>query len=247
MGVSSMNVVEEAFNFAIKAHKGQVRKADQNKPYIVHPIDVSKILSEYNLSEEVIAAGLLHDVLEDTSYSYEDILSLFGEKIAKLVLIATEENKKDSWEERKLRTINKIKNLNLEEKLLLCADKISNLEDMLILFNVKGKKDFSSFKRGEEKQYWYYINIYNSLSLNHQHVMFERLRDLITEVFEKEFYFDDKRYLEKEIKKISKLFNDNIIYNYGIEIYNSNKLIGKYNTLIEVKNYYEKKLMEIYG
>ena len=68
-----------------------------------------------------------------------------------------------------------------------------------------------------------------------------------TEVFEKEFYFDDKRYLEKEIKKTSKLFNDNIIYNYGIEIYNSNKLIGKYNTLIEVKNYYEKKLMEIYG
>ena len=124
-----MNVKELAKEFAIKAHKGQKRKFDTAKPMIIHPINVANILSEYEFDDNVVAAGYLHDVVEDTKYTLKDIEKKFGQDIASLVNGATEPDKSLSWEERKKHTIENIKNLNLRHKAIVCADKISNLED----------------------------------------------------------------------------------------------------------------------
>ena len=61
-----MNIKEKAKLFAIKAHKGQIRKSDKEKPMIIHPINVANILSEYGYDDNVVAAAYLHDVIEDT-------------------------------------------------------------------------------------------------------------------------------------------------------------------------------------
>lgn len=194
-----MNIKEKAKEFAIMAHKGQVRKSDKEKPMIIHPIDVANILEEYHFDDNVISAGYLHDVIEDTKYTKEDILKEFNEDILSLVLGDTEPNKSLSWEERKEHTINNIKTLDIRHKSIVCADKISNLEDMRIIFEVKGKKDFSAFKRGYEKQKWYYTEVYNSLIENEDkdREMFKRLKVLIDDVF----YDDKNNKLEKEIFK----------------------------------------------
>ena len=63
-----MNIELKAKEFAIKAHKGQVRKSDKEKPMIIHPINVGQILKQYGFDENVVSAGYLHDVVEDTSY-----------------------------------------------------------------------------------------------------------------------------------------------------------------------------------
>lgn len=180
-----MNIKQKAKEFAIKAHNGQRRKSDNEKPMIIHPIDVANILSEYGYDDNVIAAGYLHDVLEDTKYTKEDLLTKFNEDVVSLVLGASEKDKGLSWEERKTETINTIKDFDLRHKAVVCADKISNLEDMRIIFEIKGEKNFSAFKRGYEKQKWYYTEVYNSLKYNidENNIMLNRLKLLIDDIF----------------------------------------------------------------
>lgn len=180
-----MNIKIQAKRFAIKAHKGQVRKSDISKPMIIHPIDVANILKKYEFDDNVIAAGYLHDVIEDTKYEINEIEKRFGNDVASLVLNASEPNKNLSWEERKKHTIENTRHLDLRHKAIICADKISNLEDLIILFEIKQKYDFSAFKRGFKEQKWYYESVYNSLIFNEDEniVMFKKLKELIDHIF----------------------------------------------------------------
>lgn len=180
-----MKIELKARKFVIKAHKGQVRKSDKDKPMIIHPINVANILKEYDFDQNVISAGYLHDVVEDTKYEIENIKKMFGEDIASLVWGASEEDKSLSWEERKEHTIEKTKTLDLRHKAVICADKISNLEDLRILYELNGESVFSSFKRGFESQKWYYTEVYNSLIMNEDknHPMFIRLKEIIDYIF----------------------------------------------------------------
>ena len=199
-----MNLKERAKAFAIKAHMGQVRKSEPDKPMIMHPISVGNLLEDYGYDDEIIAAGYLHDVVEDTKYTIEDIQNEFGEKVANLVMGASEPNKTLSWEERKEHTIKETKTLPLANKLVICADKINNLEDMMLKFEKNGAKDFSTFKRGEEQQKWYFTNVYESIIYNEDANLpiFKRFKNAVDNVFDKA----EDTYLENTI------FNDNIDY-----------------------------------
>lgn len=79
----NMDMVNKAFNLAFEAHKEQ--KRDSGEPYIIHPIEVATILAELGMDTSTIVAGLLHDVIEDTKYTYDDIKKIFGEEVANLV------------------------------------------------------------------------------------------------------------------------------------------------------------------
>lgn len=201
-----MDIKDKAKKFAINAHHGQRRKSDKEKPMIIHPINVANILESYGFDDNVIAAGYLHDVVEDTKYELEDIKKEFGEDIVSLVDSASEPDKTLSWEERKKHTINTIKELDLRHKVVVCADKISNLEDLRILFEINGKYDFSAFKRGFEQQRWYYEEVYNSLIYNEDEnlEMFKRLKELIDYIFYNKKDEQTKLYVdEEEYKKLS--------------------------------------------
>ncbi|MFR4996403.1 MAG: RelA/SpoT family protein [Clostridium paraputrificum] len=78
-----IDIIEKAYNFAGEAHKSQ--KRESGEPYIIHPIDVAEILAELGMDTNTIAAGLLHDVLEDTDCTYKEMSEMFNEEIASLV------------------------------------------------------------------------------------------------------------------------------------------------------------------
>ena len=80
---ADLELIIRVYNFAEAAHQGQVRNSGEK--YFIHPFQVAMILADLNMDTATIAAGLLHDVIEDTEYTYEDIKKEFGEEIADLV------------------------------------------------------------------------------------------------------------------------------------------------------------------
>lgn len=253
-----MDIELKARNFAIKAHSGQVRKSDPEKPMIVHPINVGQILKQYEFDENVVAAGYLHDVVEDTSYELIDIKNNFGEDIASLVCGASEPDKNLSWEERKKHTIEETKKIDFRHKAVICADKISNLEDLKILSEIKGEYDFSAFKRGFEAQKWYYTEVYNSLLFNENenHPMFVRLKELIEHIFNdkncddyvKNVIFKDNieeykllnkiHYRKEEVFKLKKVLSNQIPY---VIEFTGTPRTGKTSLINNLKDFFKKK------
>lgn len=156
-----MNLKEKALQFATKAHSGQTRKGN-GSPYIIHPTAVGKTLEEAGFSDEVVAAGYLHDVVEDTNTTIREIEENFGPKVAYLVRSHTEDKTK-SWEQRKLHTIDVVKNSDLEVKALIASDKLNNLDSLIEDYLTLGEDIWLVFKRGYEKQKWYHTSIANNL------------------------------------------------------------------------------------
>ena len=93
-------MIEEAAEFAREAHRGMFRKGTEI-PYIVHPIETAVIVASFTDDEEVIAAALLHDVVEDTDVTGEELEHRFGPRVAGLVM-AESEDKSRSWQERNI-------------------------------------------------------------------------------------------------------------------------------------------------
>ncbi|MBY0062033.1 MULTISPECIES: HD domain-containing protein [Priestia] len=152
-----MSIIKEARKYAEDAHGGQMRKLS-DKPYIVHPINVGDILEKAGFSKEVIAAAYLHDAVEDTNVTLKEIGQKFGLEVAEIVEAHTEDKSK-SWEERKQHTIQTVKTASLEVKALIVADKLDNLRSLKESYDQQGDTIWNSFKRGFEKQKWYYESI----------------------------------------------------------------------------------------
>lgn len=117
--------LNQAIIFAAQCHAGQLRKGT-TLPYILHPLETMQILSVMQADTNLLIAGLLHDVLEDTDTTAEQITQQFGPEVLALVQEHSE-NKADSWLNRKLRAIQMLEQADLPQKMLALADKLSNL------------------------------------------------------------------------------------------------------------------------
>jgi (p)ppGpp synthase/HD superfamily hydrolase len=159
-------MVFKAIKFVAEAHQGHYRKGT-NIPYISHLMNVMKILCEIGCNKEVITAGILHDVVEDTSVSIEEVERIFGKRVASIVEGASEPdhirngpNGKGPWRLRKQHTIGFIsKEATLEQLLVLCADKVDNTEAIRHDFILKGEKLWERFNAPKGDQQWYYTSI----------------------------------------------------------------------------------------
>src|ERR1039457_2338264 len=93
-------ILFDAVSFATEAHTGQFRKGT-SIPYIIHPLNVGKILINCGCRIEMVIAGILHDTIEDTHVSLSDVLERYGVDVANLVEGVSEPDRSDSWENRK--------------------------------------------------------------------------------------------------------------------------------------------------
>ncbi len=145
----------EAIEFAARAHRHQHRKGT-GVPYIIHPLGVAHILIDYGSPQDLVVAAILHDTVEDTSVTIGEIRERFGQRIAEIVEGASEPDKNDSWENRKLHTIEYLKTAPGDVALVACADKLDNLRSMRRDFLRLGDTIWARFNRNREKQCWYY-------------------------------------------------------------------------------------------
>jgi len=178
--------IEYAIYFATKAHKGQKRKIE-DIDMIFHPFTVGMLLQRNGCEEEVVAAGILHDVVEDTSYTFEDIEEEIKEKAKSFVYDASEPDKSLSWEERKKHTIEHIKGAPLGSKLIVACDKINNLEDLYESIQKYGEEQsYNSLKRGKDLQKWYYSTVYESCinGEDKNHPIFKRYKNILNKLFD---------------------------------------------------------------
>ncbi|HAU29439.1 MAG TPA: phosphohydrolase [Rhodospirillaceae bacterium] len=133
MNNEDFQLVVKALHFATQKHKNQRRKGADAIPYINHPVDLLHILvNEADIVDPVVlCAALLHDTVEDTSTSPDELRSIFGDEITNVVLEATDD-KRLPKEQRKQLQIEHAAHASPRAKLVKLADKICNLQDMAI-------------------------------------------------------------------------------------------------------------------
>jgi len=183
MNRNNLNLLDYAIYFATRAHTGQKRKTDTNVDMIFHPFTVGMILQSANTSTNCVIAGILHDVVEDTKYTMEDIQEEFGKQIAEIVE-GVSENKSLPWKERKIEAIEKVRTASLDVKLVECADKISNLETMYSLYQDIGEDIWKSFNKPKEEQKWYYTQMYEAvIAETEENELFKRYEKILNQIF----------------------------------------------------------------
>lgn len=126
-----LQVIFDALAYASKMHSAQRRKDNRDTPYINHPIDVARLLiTEGGITDSnVIAAAILHDTIEDTEATVEDIERMFGEKILGFVLECTDDKSLPKAERKRLQVVNG-PHKSQEAKCIKLYDKISNVRDI---------------------------------------------------------------------------------------------------------------------
>ena len=145
--------VEIAIAYALRAHEGQTRKGEDT-PYIVHPLSVGYLLARHGFEDDVVIGGILHDTIEDTDASLDDIAELFGDTVAELVT-SVSHNDTLSWMEKKQNYIELVRQGSEGAKAISTADKIANAESLLQSYAVVGPELWSRFNTGREKKLWF--------------------------------------------------------------------------------------------
>jgi Guanosine polyphosphate pyrophosphohydrolases/synthetases len=184
----------DAFTFASDEHKNGVRKS--GTPYISHPMDVASILLKENASYELVMAGLLHDIVEDTDVDIATISRKYGQQVADYVDAVTEPeelrqpatgDKAQNWKERKEYTIRKMGKANSEIKLLSCADKLANIRDLISDIRMEGERFWDKFNAPKEEQEWYYRTMLDTFAAGPQNIAqtraFRDFKECVEELF----------------------------------------------------------------
>jgi len=130
--VNNLNKLVEAASFAAKKHTGQTRKGDDAAPYINHPLEVANLLANVGKVEDcdILIAAILHDTIEDTQTTKEELTERFGEKVCAMVLEVTDDKSLPKAERKQLQ-IEHAPHISAGAKIVKLGDKISNITDIM--------------------------------------------------------------------------------------------------------------------
>jgi (p)ppGpp synthase/HD superfamily hydrolase len=174
--------LDVAVALALRAHAGQWRKGQEGVPYVVHPLHAGILLARHGFDVEVVAAGILHDVLEDSDVTLQEIVSRMGPRVGALVAEVSED-KSLSWEQRKQHTIDAIRGMSVGALAVTAADKVHNLADLRQLLAARGGDVvWKLFRRGRDPTLDYYRRVRDELSRWFNHPLAEALKEELAEV-----------------------------------------------------------------
>jgi len=184
------SLLDRAIKFAVDAHEGAERRG-KGFPYVVHPLEVVAICATITSDQEILAAAALHDVIEDTPHTKEEIKELFGERIANIVAaesdnIDTTKSECETWKQRKIEAIERLKNASYDSKIVALGDKLSNMRAIARDFHEQGEKFWSIFHNNDPKEHeWHYRGLADSLRELEGTYAFNEFEFLINKTFGK--------------------------------------------------------------
>ena len=157
-------IIDKAIIFATNKHHNSERR-DKGTPYIIHPLEAMSIVATITKDPEIIAASVLHDTIEDTDTTFEEIEKEFGTRVANIVKKETVfDDGTKPWRERKSNSINNVKNGSIESKIVALGDKLSNLRAIHMDYIDIGDKLWERFHCKNKKDVeWYYRSMAESL------------------------------------------------------------------------------------
>ena len=186
---SEFELFQRAATFALRVHSGQMRKGDRI-PFILHPMEAASIAGSITKKPEVLAAAVLHDVVEDAGISLEEVKKEFGERVAELVASETENKRKDlpaesTWQLRKQEALRVITECNDPDiKVVWLGDKLSNMRSFYRLYTEEGDGMFRYFHQKDKAMHrWYYGTIAEALSEFRDTPAWQEYTALIDKVF----------------------------------------------------------------
>lgn len=181
-------LLDRAIVFAVQAHAGTERRG-KGFPYIVHPMEAMEIVATMTNDQELLAAAALHDTIEDTDTTIEQIKSEFGDRVAALVASESEDrkdgiSKEESWHARKQAVIERLANAPLDSKIVALGDKLSNMRAIARDYATQGDDLWNLFNAKDPKEHeWHYRGLAKSLSELRDTFAYKEFKQLINQVF----------------------------------------------------------------
>lgn len=174
---------EKILHFIFIAFQGMKRKKE-NIDLVFHSVMVGNMLKNINSSEVIVNTGYLHDIIEDTSYTYEDIANKFGKQLADNVSKLSEDKTITDYKERKQEFINRLKNYDSDLLLVELADKLQNLVSDYELFSKQGKESLPTEGKNYSQIKWLYTSLKDLFNekLNNN-TLLERYNNIYEEYF----------------------------------------------------------------
>ena len=181
-------LLDRALIFAVRAHAGTERRG-KGFPYIVHPMEAVEIVATMTADQELLAAAALHDTVEDTDVTIEQIRAEFGDRVASLVAAESDEphQKRDSienWRARKQAAMDRLAHGSRETKMVALGDKLSNMRAIARDYAVQGDALWNMFHSNDRKDHeWHYRGLADALSELRDNFAYKEFVQLINQVF----------------------------------------------------------------
>ena len=176
------SLFDKAAQFAIEAHRG-VERRGKGFPYIIHPMEAASIVANITNDPEMLAAAILHDTVEDTDVTIEQIEELFGPRVAHLVHIETAQ-RGTSWRGRREVQIERFRQADRDSQIVALGDKLSNLRTIAADYRLIGDQLWQRFHApgGKEDVLWYYTILADALRDLADTPPYEEYRRLLEEM-----------------------------------------------------------------
>ncbi len=182
-------LLDRAIIFAVKAHAGTERRG-KGFPYIVHPMEAMEIVATMTSDQELLAAAALHDTVEDTPVTVEQIRTEFGPRIADLVASESDTfedgvSEEDSWHSRKQAAIDRLAKASHDAKIVALGDKLSNMRTIARDYSIKGDALWNLFHAKDRADHkWHYRGLAESLKELSDTFAYKEFVQLINQVFD---------------------------------------------------------------
>ena len=181
-------LLDRAIVFAVKAHANTERRG-KGYPYIVHPLEAVEIVATMTPDQELLAAAALHDTVEDTEVTVEQLRAEFGERVASLVADESDVmpegmTEQASWHQRKQAAIDRLTKASHDAKMVALGDKLSNMRAIARDYDEIGDALWNRFHTNDPKEHeWHYRGLADALRELEDTVAYKEFESLINKVF----------------------------------------------------------------